>query len=205
MQTEQLTIFDNERNPVGTASREEVHQKGYWHEVFHCWFMSKEEDIDYIYLQLRSQTKKDYPNLLDITAAGHLLADETVEDGVREIKEEIGIDVSFQELIPLGVIDYSVERDGFKDNELANVFLSKIAHTFCEFTLQEEEVSGIYQARFEDFEDLWLERKQVISIIGFEVNQDGGKVNQTKAVQREDFVPHPEWFYQAVIERLKVI
>jgi hypothetical protein len=62
METEQLKIFDENRNPIGVASREDVHRLGYWHETFHCWFV-------------------------DITAAGHLMADESVEDGVREIKE----------------------------------------------------------------------------------------------------------------------
>ena len=83
MEEELLRIFDSNRNAIGTAPRHEVHRFGYWHETFHCWFICREEGIDYIYLQIRSESKKDYPGLLDITAAGHLLATETVHDGVR--------------------------------------------------------------------------------------------------------------------------
>ncbi|WP_332310344.1 hypothetical protein [Metabacillus litoralis] len=119
MENELLKIFDDDRNQIGIASREDVHKFGYWHEAFHCWFISKVRDTYYLYLQLRSATKKDYPNLLDITAAGHLLANETVQDGVREIKEEVGIYISFHELIPLGIIDYCVIKEDFIDKELA--------------------------------------------------------------------------------------
>lgn len=73
MEKEKLKIFDEQRNHIGVATREEVHRVGHWHEAFHCWFISKEEGIDYIYLQIRSEEKKDYPNLLDITAAGHFI------------------------------------------------------------------------------------------------------------------------------------
>ncbi|MBT2673349.1 hypothetical protein J7E95_21415 [Streptomyces sp. ISL-14] len=52
---------------------------------------SREANVDYLYLQNRCAVRKDYLNLL---------AHETVYDGVREIKEEIGIDVSFDELVP---------------------------------------------------------------------------------------------------------
>jgi isopentenyldiphosphate isomerase len=151
MEHEQLRIFNEDRNQIGVASRKDVHRIGYWHEAFYCWFVNNEKGIDYIYLQLRSDTKKDYPNLSDITAAGHLLADEIVKDGVREIKEEIGIDVPFEELVPLGVIDYCVIKEDFIDKELANVFLYKSENTFDDFTLQAEEVSGIVRAKFNDF------------------------------------------------------
>lgn len=70
MEDEFLRIFDEDRNEIGIASRGEVHRLGYWHETFHCWFVTKYDDTDYIYSQLRSAHKRDYPNLLDITAAG---------------------------------------------------------------------------------------------------------------------------------------
>lgn len=198
-----LKIFDDERNPIGIASREEVHRLGYWHEAFHCWFVSKEKDIDYLYLQLRSDRKKDYPNLLDITAAGHLLANETVHDGVREIKEEIGIDVIADELVPLGVIDYCVTKENFIDKELANVFLYKSNKTFDDFTLQEEEVSGIVRVVFNDFVELWEGKRETITIQGFEIKKDGNKVFMDGHVGKDQFVPHPISYYQMVIRKIK--
>lgn len=58
METEQLKIFDREKNPIGVASREEVHRLGHWHETFHCWFISSEGGRDFVYLQMRSDSKK---------------------------------------------------------------------------------------------------------------------------------------------------
>lgn len=33
---ERLAIFDEHYHKIGEAIRDEVHAKGYWHEVFHC-------------------------------------------------------------------------------------------------------------------------------------------------------------------------
>ncbi|KMY50147.1 NUDIX hydrolase [Peribacillus loiseleuriae] len=203
MEDEQLKIFDEDRNQIGVSSRKDVHRIGYWHEAFHCWFVSNEKGIDYIYLQLRSDIKKDYPNLLDITAAGHLLADETVRDGVREIKEEIGIDVPFDELVSFGVFDYCVIKENFIDKELANVFLYKSENTFDDFTLQVEEVSGIVKAEFNDFTKLWLGERETIEIKGFEINKDGNKTLIEEYVGRNKFVPHQISFYKAIIQKIK--
>ncbi|MFD9625650.1 NUDIX hydrolase [Peribacillus muralis] len=200
---EKLKIFDENKNQIGVASRSDVHKIGYWHEVFHCWFISNEHGMDYIYLQLRSENKKDYSNLLDITAAGHLLINETVKDGVREIKEEIGIDVAFEDLVQLGVIDYCVTKDNFIDKELANVFLYKSQNTLDDFTLQVEEVSGIVRAKFTDFTQLWFCEKDEIEISGFEVNNDGNTLKIEKYVNRDHFVPHQFSFYQEVIQKVQ--
>ncbi|GLB61882.1 NUDIX hydrolase [Cytobacillus sp. NCCP-133] len=162
METELLNIFDEGRKQIGVASREEVHKKGYWHETFHCWFIQRDNDKNYIYFQNRSKDKKDYPDLLDITAAGHLLSHESVMDGIREVEEELGISVAFEELVPLGVIDYSAEKKNFIDKELAHVFLYRCHHLLDEFYPQLEEVSGIVRIPLEDFYELWFNGKESI-------------------------------------------
>jgi isopentenyldiphosphate isomerase len=207
MENEILKTFDSDRNQIGVATREEVHRIGHWHEAFHCWFVCREEEKDYIYLQLRSDLKKDYPNLLDITSAGHLLASETVQDGIREIKEEIGIDVTFNELVPLGIFSYTVIKENFIDNEFANVFLYKSKNTLDDFTVQREEVSGIVKVEFNDFYKLWMGEREEINIKGYEIDKDGKKVLMDKNVGRSKFVPHEDSFYQSVVtlirERIK--
>ncbi len=198
-----LRIYDDQKNDIGVATRSEVHRKGYWHEAFHCWLTSYEQDTVYLYLQLRSKRKKDYPNLLDITAAGHLVAHETVEDGIREIKEEIGIDVSFDELIKLGVLDYCVIQEDFIDKELANVFLHKTNKTFDDFILQLEEVSGMVKVKVNDFADLWYGVKEKINMKGFEINEHGERITINEFVSRERFVPHQISFYKEVIQKIQ--
>ncbi|MGE6258284.1 NUDIX hydrolase [Heyndrickxia sporothermodurans] len=203
METELLKIFDENKNPIGVATREEVHQKGYWHETFQCWFIKKESEKIYIILQIRSEDKKDYPNLIDITAAGHLLANETVIDGIREIKEEIGVEVSFHELISLGVIDYSVTRKDLIDREIANVFLFKCNQPINHFILQKEEVSGIVKIDFDDFYDLWLGNKDKVQIEGFEIDKKGKKVSIDRIAQKDEFVPHEKVYYETIVKRIK--
>jgi isopentenyldiphosphate isomerase len=200
---EKLKIFDDNKKLIGIASRSDVHRIGYWHEAFHCWFISNEQGINYIYLQLRSKYKKDYPNLLDITAAGHLLADETVEDGVREIKEEIGIEVNFKELIKLGVLDYCVVQKDFIDKELANVYLYKSQNIFDDFTLQIEEVSGIVKTKLEEFAQLWNGEIDGIEISGYKIDDAGEKKTIQENVSKEKFVPHQVDFYKEVIKKIQ--
>jgi isopentenyldiphosphate isomerase len=155
----------------------------------------------YIYLQLRSKKKKDYPNLLDISAAGHLLAHETVLDGVREIEEELGIPVSFDELIPLGVVEYHLVVGDMIDKEFAHVFLYEGRSILEEARLQAEEVSGLFRVDFGDFREMWLGSKERIRIEGFEVT-DGAKVGIDRLVGREMFVPHQLSYYERVVRAI---
>lgn len=197
---ELFKIFDINRNVIGTAMRKDVHRLGYWHETFHCWLMSRENNKVFIYLQIRSDTKKEFPKLLDITAAGHLLAHETVYDGVREIKEEIGIDVSFDDLVPAGLIKYSLARGQLIDNEFAHVFLYETMYAIDDYILQKEEVSGIVRAEFSNFCKLWCGEIDEIVVEGMEINKEGQYVQLKRAVNKSSFVPHNNSYYQKIVQ-----
>lgn len=147
--------------------------------------------------------KKDYPSLLDITAAGHLLADETPADGVREVKEEIGIDVTLNELISLGLIAYDVTHGALIDRELAHTYLYINEFSFDSFTLQEEEVAGMVKVEWEDFVQLWKNEQLDIPASGFKLNAAGLKEEWKTYVTKEQFVPHPTAFYHTVIQRIQ--
>jgi 8-oxo-dGTP pyrophosphatase MutT (NUDIX family) len=59
--------------------------------------------------------------LLDI----NILAHETPLDGLREVKEELGIDLTVEDLQSLGTIKDSLVSPEFIDRELCHVFLYK--------------------------------------------------------------------------------
>lgn len=203
MESEVLTVFDDQRNPIGRAERGDVHRLGLWHETFHCWFISKEPEKVSLYLQLRSADKKDYPNLLDITAAGHLLESENVRDGIREVKEEIGFDISYDDLKFLGIVEYCAASEGFIDNEFAHVYLHEIANGWDGFTLQKEEVSGMVKVDFYEFQKLWKSEQSTIRIEGFQLTDESTQVLLDKVVDKDAFVPHGERTYTKVLNLIE--
>lgn len=91
-----IDIVDANNNIIGQASRQEVHEKGLKHRAAHIFVAHQE----YIYLQLRSSQKRQFPNKWDISAAGHVDSGETyVETAIREVKEELNIDLNIANVI----------------------------------------------------------------------------------------------------------
>jgi isopentenyldiphosphate isomerase len=116
---ELLDVVDADGVRLGTKPRREVHRDGDWHVAFHLWVVRG----DGVLLQRRSMTKATWPGFLDATAAGHLLAGESVADGVREAEEELGIAYTFDDLMALGVHRVDETRDNGRVNrELQHVF-----------------------------------------------------------------------------------
>ncbi|OIU72069.1 NUDIX hydrolase [Rossellomorea aquimaris] len=206
MNEEKLAIFDEEYNRVGERTRTEVHALGFWHETFHCWlahFDDAESKI-YIYFQLRSERKKDYPGLLDITAAGHILSQETIEDGVREIQEELGLDIPYNDLISAGIIKEELNGTEMVDRELANIYLYTKPVSFQNFSLQTDELSGIFRTGLEEAEQLFKQEREEISLEGFITDENSKIIYTNRSATIKDFVAHPLSYFVEVTNRIKV-
>jgi isopentenyldiphosphate isomerase len=198
MEKERITICDENGKPRGAATRKDIHKNGYWHQTFHCWFVSRRDGKDWIHLQLRSSTKKDFPNLFDITAAGHLLADETAEDGVREVEEELGISLRYEDLVPLDVIKDQIHIEDFVDNELCQVFLYRMPDHDVKYEFQKEEVAGMVMMEFQSFYDLCMKRKKSVEVEGLEIQTDGLRKGPKRMVSLHELVPHGKGYLEKV-------
>ncbi|WP_059102949.1 NUDIX hydrolase [Shouchella shacheensis] len=203
MENEQLRTFTEDGREEGVNSRADVHRLGLWHETFHCWVVSIENRLPYLHLQLRSSGKKDFPNLFDITAAGHLLASETIADGVREVKEELGIDVSLDQLLPLGVLKNVIIQEELLDRELSNVFLYVKENEFEGYELQEEEVAGIVKVKFDDFCALCAGSEEEVTAEGFVVQEDGERKTVHRSLTLCDVVPHSRTYFEQVLRAIQ--
>ncbi|HEV7494205.1 NUDIX hydrolase [Baekduia sp.] len=114
-----LDVFDEHGRQVGTKRRGDVHRDGDWHLAFHLWVVAPAG----VLLQRRARDKASWPGFLDASAAGHLLAGESIRDGLREVDEELGAAYVFDDLAHLGVHRVAdTERSGTVNRELQHVF-----------------------------------------------------------------------------------
>jgi len=182
-----LDIYDEDLKWLGTKDRAAVHRDGDWHKVFHCWIAYRGPDgRDYLVVQRRGPNTQTFPNLLDITAAGHYQAGESVRDGVREVHEELGIDVDFDKLIPLGV-HISVGRyNGLIDRQFADVFLYIYNQDIADYQYQVEEVAGLVALPVD--EGLALFAGECKTVTARAVGVQNGDV----AISLDDFIYTPD-------------
>ncbi len=124
-------------------SKDEIHKGGFWHRAAHCWIYNSKGEMLF---QLRAKDKDSYPGLLDISAAGHVDAGESPEDSmIREIKEEIGLDVNINELITLGErrVSKYIPEIQWQNNEINSVFLYKYDGDISKLEFPDREVESL--------------------------------------------------------------
>jgi len=104
-----------------------------------------------VLFQKRSSHKKIAPDKYDVSVGGHYAAGEDgAVAGPREIREELGLDVTFDELIPLGrrVFVYGFSP-GISECEFQDVFLLPRSVQPQALALQQEEVDGVLEMEVE--------------------------------------------------------
>lgn len=184
---ELIDIFNDNKEHIGIATRAEAHANGLWHQTFHCWVLRKTQDKNYVLFQLRSPRAEVFPGALDISAAGHLLAGERPEvEGIRELKEELGIDVKTGQAISLGWYHIAVQIGDFINREFPHTFLVEHGAHPLEYNVDPEEVSGLFQVELSAAMGLANGDLKSVMAEGFKLDSAGNKVPQVLKVTKDD-------------------
>ena len=140
---ELLDIVDEQGNYTGeTMEREKVHDLNLLHWEIGVFIINNNREV---LLQKRSPNKRFNPNMWGL-CAGHVDSGETIEDAaIREIKEEIGLDITINDLNIL-------EEKEVRKLE-TNSQITRFYYVICNknnFKIQTEEVSEVKWFKIED-------------------------------------------------------
>lgn len=154
---ELFDIVDESGEPTGRVrERSLVHAYGDLHRTAHIWIVNKTESGRYkVLLQKRSMNKDSYPGNYDISSAGHIKAGCGYdESAIRELKEELGIDVAASKLKRVGVSRIKCNSvfygKDFIDNEVSMVYIYDEPVNVNELVLQESEVEAVKWIDYEE-------------------------------------------------------
>jgi len=158
MNEELIDVLSPDGTPTGVAKpKSALHRDGDWHLAVHVWIVTTDGQL---LLQRRARVKDNHPDLWDVSCAGHVDAGETAIDAaLRETAEEIGIDLSADELIPFATLrDQFVLHDGaYLDNEILEVFIVRRDIDPPALALQTSEVDEVKLVTVEEFRRLLAE------------------------------------------------
>jgi isopentenyl-diphosphate delta-isomerase type 1 len=134
-------------------TREKCHKEGLWHKAIVVFIINSKGQV---LLQRRSKTKKMWPDMWDITSGGHVLAGEFgFEAGIREAKEELGVDIARENMTFIGsVISTNIKGD-IVDNHFNEYYVVIQDLDESKLVLQEEEVSEVK----------WMDKEVIIDKI----------------------------------------
>lgn len=203
---ETFDIFNDRMEKIGTASRQEAHLQGLWHQTFHCWvYRDIKGHGPSLLFQLRDAEKDTYPNLLDISCAGHLLTGESAVDGLRELKEELGLDVLYPDLHSCGIfIEDNTITETLIDREFCHVYTYECSKDVSEYEFQTSEVSGLYFIPIRHFQQLIQGEIDSVLADGISLNKSTGeRYEEKKVVTISNFVPHQKAYYDLIIREIR--
>ena len=154
MAKEYFDILDENGNKTGkTKLRSEVHRDGDWHKAVHIWIFNKQGEV---LLQRRSPDKDSDPNMLDMACAGHLSAgDSSIEGALRELKEELNIEIKPEELKYVKTLKRpSKDKKVFINNEFDDLYIVITDIDIKDMKYQENEISEILFVSYKKFKEM---------------------------------------------------
>lgn len=203
---ELLDIYDEDMQWRGTATRAEVHRQGYWHQTFHCWVRTAMNGQDCLVLQRRHRLKDTNPGKLDVSCAGHLGAGEEPRDGIRELREELGIEVNSHELLAVGAYRDRFRYGDLIDNECCHIFIYRDneSASLQNYRPALDEVSGLYLIDAPTFARLCRGGVNSAEIRGYAIGEGDNWTQDERRITLNDLVERSVDYYNLLFGRLEI-
>lgn len=147
---EYLDVVDEKNMPTGiVVERSIAHKEGLFHRHVSCWIINKK---GLVLLQRRAYTKDKNPGLWAKTG-GHVDAGESPEQAtIRELKEEVGLDVTKVDLMYASIYKSS------ENTCFGYEFVVVTDKEINEFELQKEEVYEVKYFTIEEIEESFIQK-----------------------------------------------
>jgi isopentenyldiphosphate isomerase len=141
---ELLDVLTPDGLPTGRIkAKPDVHRDGDWHRAAHVWLVTPDARV---LLQRRAAMKENWPDLWDVSVAGHISAGESAIDAaIREAHEELGLVLAAGDLTHLGTLRWhAVLNDGaYIENEFHEVFVATMDLDVDALVLDPTEVAEV--------------------------------------------------------------
>lgn len=201
---ELLEVYDAEGRPTGRAkARGAVHRDGDWHLAFFCWVARPGPRGPEVLLQHRSWAKDVWPGRFDASAAGHVRLGESPEEAAREVREELGIDVAFDNLVPLGRHRQEQHHaNGLIDREHHALHLLVPGPPDEAYAPNPAEVLGVAWVPADGLVALAEGRAATLEA-SYRGSGAGPGAASPRTLWRDDLVPYAEGYHRRLVERVR--
>ncbi len=193
---ELIDIYDANLVHQGEMEREQAHKEAQWHRTFHCWVVDGASKS--LLFQRRAAVSKDSPNLLDVSAAGHLGAGEVPSAGVREAEEELGVFFNFNDLHHLGERVEVWDSTGYYNREYQSVYMTRRDEPLTTYNPQLSEVNGLVSVPIAEGIQLFSNDAGEITVEAYLADNSKEFITQKLTIDSTNFIPRVQRYYLAV-------
>ena len=141
-----------------------------WLGTFNLWVIQS-KPVPAIVYQQRSPNAGWAPRKLDVTAGGHYAAGESMKQGLREVREELGKSYDFKKLTYLGRrLNVSPDIKGRARHTVVDIFMILDNSPLDSYALQKEEVYALFSCPIDKLMKTHAEKRSSFSADGLTNN-----------------------------------
>jgi isopentenyldiphosphate isomerase len=202
---EPFDLCDERGRPIGRIKpRAQVHRDGDWHRSFHCWVVAPgrvvapgERAGPAIVLQQRTPAKETWGGLWDVSVGGHYRAGEGLGGGLREIAEELGLQVAASELVHVGWRrEEFFYPNGLIEREIQDIYFLRRELDLGTLAPDPSEVTAAALMPAAALARLADGRMTTVEVAGGPVRADGHVAPGTVVLAPESLVPRRDRYYR---------